>query len=228
MTGASTDRNRIPGGGGGAGGGSGPAADHQWHRSAHGVPCSRALLARCSSHRPCAAQASSDGSRAHTMLSTPHLRACQAVRQLTRPRAPSDVLPNPEFRMNAGRQVRGGGGGVPHGRRQRGGAGRRGAGRPRRRPPPHRRQRAAGPHSAFQTLSTPFRPPPARQPGRPGVRVAIRTRPSRLLLPALQGALDENAAGQDALRRTAQLTANAAALAAAAPALDDFTLQRVR
>jgi hypothetical protein len=49
-----------------------------------------------------------------------------------------------------------------------------------------------------------------------------------VLLPALQGALDENAAGQDALRRTAQLTANAAALAAAAPALDDFTLQRVR
>ena len=59
------------------------------------------------------------------------------------------------------------------------------------------------------------------------VLVMPRPKASAVLCP-LQGALDENAAGQDALRRTAQLTANAAALAAAAPALDDFTLQRVR
>lgn len=44
----------------------------------------------------------------------------------------------------------------------------------------------------------------------------------------LQGAMDETAAGNDALRRTAQATANAAAIAAAAPALDYFTLLRAR
>lgn len=40
--------------------------------------------------------------------------------------------------------------------------------------------------------------------------------------------MDENASGHDALRRTAQATANVAAIAAAAPALDDFTLLRAR
>lgn len=40
--------------------------------------------------------------------------------------------------------------------------------------------------------------------------------------------MDENASGHEALRRTAQATANAAAIAAVAPALDDFTLLRAR
>jgi len=50
----------------------------------------------------------------------------------------------------------------------------------------------------------------------------------RIVADALQRSMDAGAAGPDALRRTAQVTANAAAIAAAAPALDDFTLLRAR
>ena len=43
-----------------------------------------------------------------------------------------------------------------------------------------------------------------------------------------QSSLDAGATVQDALRRTAQATANAATLAAAMPTLDDFTNTRAR